>query len=358
MVYVLDSREHSLSLSGLNPSDLPVQIGRFFIIELLGEGGMSRVFRAEMVGPRGFRKTVALKVLQPAPRRDERFGRQLLTEARLGAVLDHPNIVETYDVGEIDGHPFIALEYVDGLTLDELLDASGPPPLSAVVELALQIAAGLEATHRTAVGGRPLDLVHRDLKPSNIMVTRQGVVKLMDFGVAKAREGAFDQSSTDLGLVKGTPMYMSPEQARGDRLDGRSDLFSFGAILYELVTGRRLFIGHTIPAVIMKVVDVDRLMTRDEGMKALRRSAPRLACIIERCLSARVGDRYASAAELGEELLSLRLDTRGELGLRGLVGIAHEELERARLLDEISLSDAPTREFETATTLCAAVVAC
>ena len=316
----MDELERAVAVERLEPADLPVPFGRFTITQVLGAGGMARVFRAEMGSSFGVGKPVALKVLRPmAPHEGRERVRDLRTEARIGAALRHRNIVETYDIGEENGQPFIALEFVDGLTLQQLLEDGGPPPHAVMLEIAQQIAAGLHAAHRTSVDGQELGLVHRDLKPANVMIDRQGVVKLMDFGVAKSRRREWNGTTTQLGRVKGTPMYMSPEQARGLSVDARSDLFPLGAILYELVTGHRLFVGTSIPSVLMRVMCVEGLLEQDAEFLLLRREQPKLAAVIARCLRVRPQERFESAGEVAKQLLQVKAKTSGEASLAALV---------------------------------------
>ena len=321
----MDNSQRAAAIERLEAGDLPVSFGRFRLTRLLGTGGMARVFRADM-DEAGARQTVALKVLR-ATWSSEGLERAsaLKTEARVGAALHHENIVTTYDVGEVEGQPFIALEYVDGVTLQQLLEESGPPSLGATLELGRQIALGLEAAHSAAVDGEPLGLVHRDLKPANVMVDRQGVVKLMDFGVAKARKREWNGTTTQMGRVKGTPMYMSPEQARGLDVDARSDLFPLGAILYELITGRRLFVGTSIPSVLMRVMCVEGLLKEDSEFRQLRLLRPGLAAVIARCLRVRSDERFRSAGDVAEQLAQLQDDE--DVDVAGLVRSVLDQVE-------------------------------
>ncbi len=179
------------TLEALTPADMPLRFGRYRLTGILGSGGMARVFKAELEGSAGFRKAVALKVIHRSVlQADDKLVRALLNEARLGGLLHHQNIVETYDVGQVKGRHFIALEFVDGITLNRYLEQVGPPPLSACLELGAQMAQGLSAAHKARIEGRPAKLVHRDLKPSNVMLNREGIVKVLDFGIAKTLAAA------------------------------------------------------------------------------------------------------------------------------------------------------------------------
>ena len=291
----------------LTPDDLPVDFGRYTLIELLGEGGMARVFRAELRGPAGFRKALALKVVRASvAMRDAQLRAALQNEARLGGLLHHPNVVETYDFGVDEDQPWIAMELVEGISLDSLLACSGSPPLALGVDIAAQVALGLDHAHNAHDGDRPADIVHRDLKPANVMINRDGIVKVMDFGIAKAITNA--GAATGEGLTKGTPAYMSPEQAMGEPVDGRSDLFSLGTILFELITGERLFVADNVMAVMMAVTQApDRLRRRPE-YQALVDEEPVLAELLAHLLSRSRDDRLSDVHALGTMLQKIAQD--------------------------------------------------
>ena len=294
-----------LGPDSLGPRDLPVQFGRYRLVSILGEGGMGRVFLGEIQGPSGFRKPAAIKVI----RRDmasAELRRSLTKEARLGGLLHHPNVVETYDYGEMNGDPFIVMEHVDGCGLDEVLAATGPFPPAALLDLAIQVCAGLHHAHELHDDGQPAGLIHRDLKPSNIMLGRNGVAKVMDFGVAKAAMAGAATAGTGAGLAKGTPAYMSPEQAAARAMDRRSDLFSLGAILYELAVGRRLFQRDSLAAVVMAVVRVDQELEDPAALALVAQRVPGLERVLRKCLQGDRRDRFADAAEIGRALESLR----------------------------------------------------
>jgi serine/threonine protein kinase len=206
------------------------------IVEKLGEGGMGVVWKARDTHLDRF---VALKVLPPEKVVDSERMRRFVQEAKAASALNHPNIIHIYDIAETDGVPFIAMEYVAGKTLDQLIGRKGMP-LAEVLRYTVQIADALVKAHSAGI-------IHRDLKPSNIMVTGDGVVKVLDFGLAKLTEPApgelgetrtvrAEKPDTEEGTIVGTVAYMSPEQAEGKKVDVRSDIFSFGSVLYEMVT--------------------------------------------------------------------------------------------------------------------------
>ena len=286
----------------LGPGDFPVQFGRYTLLGLLGEGGMARVFDAEINGPQGFRKPAAVKVVKGAiGAADESRRKSLVREARLGGLLHHPAIVETYDFGEVEGHLFIAMELVRGAPLDRLLAEAGRFPPSIALQVAIAMCEALDHAHRATLDGKQVNLVHRDLKPGNVLVSRRGEVKVADFGIAKAGlDGGGTLTAT--GVAKGTPYYMSPEQASGEPVDPRSDLFALGTMLHEMVTGQRLHQGDSLPAIAMALILVDERMATQNLLGPVDEFVPGLAPIVARCVRRNPDERYATAAEVAVDL--------------------------------------------------------
>jgi len=273
------------------------RIGVFEVRGLLGAGGMGEVYRAW--DPRLARE-VALKVLPGDVADNPARRRRFLEEARAIGSLNHPNIVAVFDVGVGEGIPFIATELLDGRQLQDEMD-HGVLPIRRLLDLAVQIAAGLRAAHDAGIA-------HRDLKPQNVMVTRDGRVKILDFGLAKASStdrdvtGGQPGTLTAPGIVQGTPNYMSPEQASGTAVDFRSDQFSFGLMLYEMATGVHPFRRGTTLQTMSAIVD-------DEARPIGELNAtvpPPLRWIIERCLAKSPAERYASTADLSKDLVNLQ----------------------------------------------------
>lgn len=216
-------------------------ISHYRILEKLGEGGMGEVYLAQDTGP--LDRKVALKFLPQDMQQDPEARKRFLREAQSAAALDHPFVCHIHEVGEVEGKDFIAMEYVQGVTLEEKL-AKGPLPLQEALQIAAKIAESIEAAHKQ-------EIVHRDLKPSNIMITPEGHLKVMDFGLAKrltpaegleGQEKTASRKLTATGTTLGTLPYMSPEQSRGEEVDTRSDIFSFGVVLYEMLTGVQPFL--------------------------------------------------------------------------------------------------------------------
>jgi serine/threonine protein kinase len=219
----------------------PEKLGKYEIIEEVGRGGFAAVYKAVDTT---LDRTVALKVLAPHLLWDPTFVERFQREAKVAANLDHPNIVTIYEVAQIKGVYFIAMQFLEGRTLSRILEAEGPLPVPRVQAVVEQIASALDYAHARG-------FVHRDIKPSNIIVAHDGRVTLTDFGLVKAGEGT---QLTASGMVFGTPEYMSPEQAEGKVLDAQSDIYSLGVVLYEMLAGQAPFVADTTPAVMYKHV--------------------------------------------------------------------------------------------------------
>ncbi len=336
--------------------------GRYVLHEKLGGGAMADVYRAYMTGPMGFRKEVALKRIRPDIGDDEHLSnllRALTNEARLGAYLDHRNIVEVLDFGQVDGLFYIAMEYVRGPTLSQLLrrvDEDGPFPPGIVCAIAEQIAEGLHEAHAAVDdAGQPLRLVHRDLKPANVMIDHRGTVKIVDFGIARA---STNLSRTATGTTKGTPTYMSPEQVLGQDIDGRSDLFSLGALVVAMIDGRDAFDAEQIYEVLDRIARV----RVDEPLARVERRFPAMVPVLRRALAREPGDRYADGHAMARDIAAVREDLDDPGDLRAWIGERIQTLTEAGLLatrtmtvtstsaggataaDEAAPSGAPTEE--------------
>ena len=301
---VLDKKA-GLHLERLQQSDLPVTFGRFVLRGVLGEGAMGRVFRAELTGPAGFRKPTAVKVMRKSVGADaEEYRQALVKEARIGAMLKHRNIVEVYDFGEIGRYPFISMELVDGVGLDKILK-TGPLPASQALDLGIQLCAGLDHAHAgVTIEGRPAPVVHRDLKPSNILLDQDGLVRIMDFGIAKA--AVVSGIVTATGMTRGTPSYMSPEQVRGKAVDGRSDLFAVGTVMFEMLTGQQLFRGRTLLETLNLIAAVEARLARPGFLAPAEAVVPGMAGVLRRCLRADAGRRFRRARDMVTALAALR----------------------------------------------------
>src|SRR5438128_200922 len=276
------------------------RVRSFEVLGPIGVGGMGAVYRARDLK---LGREVAIKLLRDTLIDDREYLARFEREARAASALNHPNIITIFEINEIDGSPFIAMELVEGISLRDLLK-KGPVPIRKLLDITAQIADGLAAAHER-------DIVHRDLKPENVMLTNDGRVKIVDFGLARFNKPAVSQASTsDItslrtpeGRVLGTAGYVSPEQARGTgKVDYRSDQFSFGSILYELVTGRRAFHRETTAETLAAIIHEEPQPLQQVSP----RTPPPLCWIVERCLAKDPGDRYASTRDLARELRTLR----------------------------------------------------
>ncbi|MEN8375354.1 MAG: protein kinase [Gemmatimonadota bacterium] len=287
------------ALEALAPNDVEGrQVGPFRLVREIGRGGMGVVYLAEdtRLGRR-----VALKVLPPYLGVGRQAKRRFMSEARAIAALDHPNIATLYETDETEeGQLYMAFALYEGETLDELI-RRGPLPVERVVEIATQIAAGLHEAHDS-------EIVHRDVKPSNVLLTERGEVKLLDFGVAKAA----GEDVTQEGVRPGTVAYMSPEQATGARLDGRTDLWSLGVVLYEMLTGVRPFWEDDQASLIQKILHAD-----PDPPSSLRSDLPEdVAWVVDKLLCKTPDGRYRSAEDLLDDLRSLRRGGSPDVAIR------------------------------------------
>jgi serine/threonine protein kinase len=271
-------------------------LGKYRVVRRLATGGMAEIYLAEARGIEGFAKHVVLKCILPQYASSETFVRLFLNEARVSATLDHPNIAGVYDIGEVDGTYFFAMEYLHGEDLGhilrELVTRHARLPLEHALTIGTGVAAGLHAAHeKHGSDGRALGIVHRDVSPSNVVVTFDGGVKLVDFGVAKLTAEA---ESTRTGTIRGKVSYMSPEQCNNDPVDRRSDIFSLGVLLYELTTMTRLFRAESDAATLKLVLEtrVPRPISNQPDYPA------ELEAVLLRALARNRDERFGSAREL------------------------------------------------------------
>ena len=300
-----DSFLEGTPVSAIRALSAGAKLGKFEIVELLGRGGMGEVYRAR--DPR-LKRDVALKILPAAMGRDPDRVTRFEREARAASSLNHPNIVHIYDIGEAECLQYIAMEYVPGKTLHQAMGRKGQR-LSVCLEYAIQISDALAKAHAEGI-------VHRDLKPSNIMIGEEGRIKVLDFGLAKSVRGPNGEiletvtlksaeQATQEGVIVGTIAYMSPEQAEGQTVDARSDIFSFGSVLYEMATGRRAFQGNSTIATLSAI-----LRDEPEPASAVGLDVPQdLEKIINRCLRKDPNRRFQHMGDVKLALEDLREDS-------------------------------------------------
>lgn len=290
--------------------------GPYRLTHLLGKGGMASVFRAVRSGPMGFSKQVAIKRLHPALTENEAILKALINEARLGGQLKHPNIVEIYEFNKVGESYYLAMEFIDGWTLDRVAHLGRkhglPMPPEVVLDIGIQVCLALDYAHNLqTLDGQEVRLVHRDLKPANIILGHDGSAKIMDFGIAKAETNLFKTTAGE--VTKGTPHYMSPEQVAGAAdLGPPSDIFSMGSVLYELFTGRVLFSGDSLVSILFAVAraQVGERLTRADVV------VPGIGALLQGCLTRDPTQRIGTATALGEHLEKIRKRFRGDTTIK------------------------------------------
>jgi serine/threonine-protein kinase len=287
---------------GVAPEALPRQFGKYTLLRRLAAGGMAELFLALHRSMAGFEKLIVIKRILPSMNQNKAFIEMLLHEARIAATLSHPNIVQIFDVGQVDGTFFIAMEHIHGEDIQAIVRAMKKKelasfPLEHTLSIVLGTCAGLAYAHdKRDLDGRPLGIVHRDISPRNIVVSFTGDVKIVDFGIAKS--GVEPGEDTSSGQLKGKAPYMSPEQASGQAIDWRSDIFATGVMLFELTTGRRLFKGASEFETLKLIVDKEY----PRPSEVAPGYAPALERIVMRALAKDREQRYPSAREMQADL--------------------------------------------------------
>jgi serine/threonine protein kinase len=285
---------------GAFPDHKPVKFGRYLLLDRINVGGMAEVFRGKMQGVQGFERMVALKRILPNIAADPDFIEMFVDEAKLAVQLQHANIAQIFDLGTVEEAYYIAMEYVSGTDLRSMWDRARQRnrllPIAMSCHVIQKACEGLDAAHRKKdENGEDLGLVHRDVSPQNVLISFEGEVKVIDFGIAKA---ANKVSKTQAGVLKGKFGYMSPEQVRGVDLDNRSDIFAIGIVLYELLVGDRLFLGESDFSTLEKVRNVEMV----PPTRLNKNLSPHLERIVMKALAKTREDRYRYASEMAEDL--------------------------------------------------------
>ncbi len=284
--------------------------GNYLLLKKIGSGGMAELYMARQTGVMGFERVLAIKRILPHLTEDAEFIQMFINEAKLAAQITHPHVAQVYDFGAVDGVYYMAMEYVMGKSLSYVLSAGkkreAPVPFRHALYITAKIAAGLDHAYRgKTIGGEPLGIIHRDISPQNILIAYNGDVKLVDFGIAKA---ASSGTHTQTGIIKGKLSYLSPEQAWGKRVDHRSDLFSLGIVLHEMLTGERLFKGEN------EFVTLERVRAAEvPPPSSVRPEIPKeIDPIVLKALAKNPDDRYATGHALQEALEGIfhQLDPR------------------------------------------------
>jgi len=280
-----------------------IQFGKYLLLDKIASGGMAELYRAKIIGDEGFEKIVAVKKILPYLAFDQMLVTCFIDEAKLAALLQHPNIVQIYDFGRMANSYFIAMELLSGkdlrLTTNKAKKANMPISLETALHITGQICEGLDYAHKLCdFGGKRLGIIHRDISPPNILITYSGHIKIIDFGIAKARNNSKD---TQVGIIKGKVAYMSPEQADGKVIDHRSDIFATGILLYEMLARRRMFSGDDTLQVLAQV----RECRFEPPEKVIGCERPELFGILNRALAKRPDDRYGTSGEMAAEIENL-----------------------------------------------------
>jgi eukaryotic-like serine/threonine-protein kinase len=289
--------------------------GRYVLLDDLGRGGMAVVSRAVIAGPRGFSRTVVIKRILAEFSREVSFVNGLATEARLSAMLRHPNIVQVHEFGCVDDEYFLAMEHVDGIDLLQLMKTCATRklrlPVGAACHVLAEVGRALAYAHAlTDADGRPLQIVHRDISPSNIMLTALGEVKLLDFGIAKAADHVRDEHTTT-GTLKGKISYLSPEQADGLPVDSRTDIFALGIVFHECLTQHRLFRGQS-DFETMRLIREARVAPPSTVAPGI---PPELDQVVLRMLAREPADRYQTCDEMLADLVPIVRRIQGDASL-------------------------------------------
>ena len=312
-----------------------IPFGRYTLHRLIARGGMAEVFLATQQGAEGFRRTVAVKRMLPHLADVPQFEEMFMEEARLAVRLSHPNIAQVFEFGSVEGTQFIAMEHIEGVDLSAVIleGIAQPIPLAHAVWIVTRICAALDFAHNLEDdGGQPLNIVHRDISPQNIMVAFDGAVRVLDFGIAKASDHA---KRTATGMVRGKFAYISPEQIHKVKLDGRSDLFCAGILLYELCTGKYLIPRCTPLEMLQAICNAETPAPAREGAAL----SPALETIIRKALARDRDERYASAAQMQLDLMRF-LRSTGEAVTNEAVG-EHFTLRFAKNTRRAAEGDVP-----------------
>ncbi|HRZ79848.1 MAG TPA: serine/threonine-protein kinase, partial [bacterium] len=318
---------------------LPRSFGKYYLLELINVGGMAEVFKAKMFGVEGFEKIVAIKKILPEVAEDAEFIRMFIDEAKIAVRLQHPNIVQILELGKIEDSYFIAMELVNGKDLKTIRKRLKRVELLMPVEqsayIISQVCDGLDYAHRkTDDKMNSLNIVHRDISPQNMIVSYEGTVKLIDFGIAKAKSKS---TKTQAGMLKGKFSYMSPEQVSGQPIDRRSDIFSLGVVFFEMLTGKRLFLGKN------DVETLEKIRKAEVPPPSVFNSSvpPELDRIVLKALSKDRDERYQWASEFSDDLKKFSFSTSKNFSRQDMMNFMSEFFA-----DELEEETAKLEEYQ------------
>ena len=323
----------------------PRQFGKYYLIEKVAVGGMAEIYKAKTFGVDGFEKQLAIKRILPHCAADKDFITMLIDEAKLSVLLSHANIVQVFDLGKIGDDYFIAMEYIHGINLRDIMyccrETQKPIPPEIAVYIISEVCKGLDYAHRkTKPSGEPLNIVHRDVSPQNVLLSYEGEVKIVDFGIAKA---AMNISHTMAGILKGKIAYMSPEQAMGKGIDSRTDIFSSGILLYEALTNSKLFTGESQFEVLKKI-----RTSKIEANKLPPSIPDALKPIVAKALAYKPEDRYQNAGDLQIDLTKYLYSTYVDFSPRKLASFIKETFGDELKGEQVKRAKATALESQTA----------
>jgi serine/threonine protein kinase/Flp pilus assembly protein TadD len=312
----------------------PIQFGKYQLLDKIAVGGMAELYRAKLTGAEGFEKLIAIKKILPNLSEEDNLITSFIDEAKLAALLHHENIVQIYDFGSMDDEYFIAMEFLFGKDLRTIRKAAKerqmPLGMENILHVVSRICAGLDYSHNLKdLQGQPLNIIHRDINPQNILVTYEGQVKIIDYGIAKA---ASQNTKTRENLIKGKLAYMSPEQANGQNIDHRSDIFSTGIILYELLAVRRMFEGET-----MHVLSLVREAQYDPPEEVIPDLPAKLNEILRRALAKDPAKRYQSAGDMLADIEEYAFECSLRPNARSFASYMKELFEEELAEEELAL---------------------
>lgn len=322
----------------MSNTQFPSRFGKYILLDKLASGGMAEVYRAKVTGVESFQRLCAIKCMLPTLVEDPQFVTMFIDEAKIAAQLNHANIVQIYELGRLNDRLYIAMELISGRNLRDVIKRANksnmPIPVGFAAYVVAKAAEGLDFAHRkTGVDGKPLNLVHRDVSPQNILVSYDGEVKVVDFGIAKAELRA---TETRAGVLKGKFAYMAPEQVVGENIDRRADIFALGSVLYEILTGAKLFTGESDFSVLEKVRNAEK----PDFKSVIQTSTPELENVLARALAKNPNDRFAFASDVAEALTPLLIDNRSLFGAKQAA-----QFMQTLYVDEIEFLAEQNRKF-------------
>lgn len=323
----------------------PTTFGKYFLTRRLAVGGMAEVFQAKLYGADGFEKDLVIKQILPQYARDPEFVQSFVAEAKIAVTLTHANVVGIYELGRVDGTYFIAMEYVDGLDVFSLIDAAERHGREISIGWSLlvaeEVAKGLDYAHRkVGPDHKPLGLVHRDLNPRNVLISTEGDVKILDFGIAKTASTVAAMPKTRAGVVKGTSGYMSPEQATGREIDHRTDIYQAGLLLFEMLTGQALFWRPDDQ-------ETRELMRRHRVIPPSSLAPevpPEVDAIVLRCLERNPDARYQTGDDVATDIARIRYTRYADADHRALGSFVAELARKEAVTEEVAAQALPSTE--------------